>query len=241
MGFTISFKGVKDYTPYEGMSDTYPIVGLTFGTIVKVEEGEAKKPDKKTGVKNKLLIVTVACDQTEAKGKKATKWIPVTGERDDGQPNVVGLLDVLTSAFSEKTGPTDEGSAKAIEKARSLDGNELESDEIKKTLMGQKVFYDIAPRKYVDERTGEDRMTTELKNFVVKQRWHAENEHGRAWKPFDADEALKAALQRGNTGGARKGGGSTEEIGGKSANGAGETPAAETPKPKKGSALGLLD
>ena len=86
MAFDISFAGATEYTPYEGGSDVYPFDGLTFGDIVKIEEG-----DSKTG--NKMLIFTLACAEEEAKGLKVKKWVPVTGTRSDGKPNVLGLLE----------------------------------------------------------------------------------------------------------------------------------------------------
>src|SRR3990167_2245131 len=179
MAFDISFAGATEYTPYEGGSDVYPFDGLTFGDIVKIEEG-----DSKTG--NKMLIFTLACAEEEAKGLKVKKWVPVTGTRSDGKPNVLGLLDVVASVHSESL--TTEA---AIAKSRALDGQQLNSAILIQQLTGKRVHYEVRARAFQRD-DGTSGVNSECSNFVMKQKYidaKAINSHHR---PVDMT-SLKAA------------------------------------------------
>lgn len=156
MGFTISFAGAKDFTPYEGGGDLFPFEGLTYGPILKIEEGQAKES------KNQMLIFTIGCSENEAKGLKVKKWVPVTGMRSDGKPNVIGLLEAVASVYSESMSNED-----AVAKARSLEGQNLDSGVILNQLTGKNVYFEVKARSYQRD-DGTTAWSSELSNFKLK-------------------------------------------------------------------------
>lgn len=156
MGFTISFAGAKDFTPYEGGGDLFPFEGLTRGPILKIEEAQAKES------KNQMLVFTIGCDEPEGKGLKVKKWVPVTGMRSDGKPNVIGLLEAIASVYSENMSNED-----AVAKARGLEGQNLDSALIMQQLMNKIVYYEVKSRSYQRD-DGTTAWSSELSNFKLK-------------------------------------------------------------------------
>jgi hypothetical protein len=225
VGFTISFTGAKDYTPYEGGGDLYPFEGKTFGKILKIEEAVAKES------KNNMLVFTIGCEEPEAKGMKAKKWVPVTGLRSDGKPNVLGLLDVVGSVYSETMSDED-----SIAKARSLEGQNLDSAVIQSQLTGKTVYYEVRARSFQRD-DGSTAWNSEIANFTYKGKYTESkglNQHHRNLPPQVAGGA--PAASGGQSGGLNLGGGQPANT---NANGAQNTQQPQQSAPKTG-ALGIL-
>jgi hypothetical protein len=224
MSFTISFAGAKEYTPYEGGGDLYPFEGQTFGQILKIEEAVAKES------KNSMLVFTIGCAEPEAKGMKAKKWVPVTGMRTDGKPNVLGLLDVVASVYSESMSSED-----AIAKARSLDGQNLDSNVIINQLTGKTVYYEVRARSFQRE-DGSSGWSSEIANFSVKSKYNDLKSIGQHHK-----ELPKQVTQGGSAGGAvgglSLGGG---QVGGQVSGQPNGTQAPQQQSGAKTGALGIL-
>jgi hypothetical protein len=222
MGFTISFAGAKDYTPYEGGGDLYPFEGKTFGKILKIEEGVAKES------KNNMLIFTIGCEEAEAKGMKVKKWVPVTGNRSDGKPNVLGLLDVVASVYSENMNDED-----AVAKARSLDGQNLDSAIITQQLTGKTVYYGVRARSYQRD-DGTTAWSSEVENFTQKGKYSEAKSLNQHHRNLPSQVGQSAPAGGGQSGGLNLGGAPSG-----TANGAQNTQQTQAPAAKSG-ALGIL-
>lgn len=224
MGFTISFAGAKDYTPYEGGGDLFPFDGLTFGKILKIEEAIAKES------KNSMLVFTLGCDEAEARGLKAKKWVPVTGMRSDGKPNVLGLLDVVASVYSETMANED-----AVAKARSLDGQNLDSAVIINQLTGRTLYYEVRARAFQRD-DGTSGWSSEVANFSLKGKYNDLKSIDQHHKKLPAQVTQSGAPDGGGqSGGLNLGGGQPNT----NANGVQNTQQQQQSAPKTG-ALGIL-
>jgi hypothetical protein len=193
MAFNIVFNQAATFTPFEGGGDLYPFEGKTFGTISNVTEDKSEKG-------NDQLVLDLVCDEQEAKGLKARKWIPVSGTRTDGKPNIIALYEALAAINSMCGGPNGEPlpSDAAVAKVRELEGRSVTSDQLIAALKGKRVCYEVAARTYA-KQDGTTALGTEVKNFIMKSTYDdnkALNTHHR-----QIDEATVRARAGGGGGG----------------------------------------
>jgi len=219
MGFTINFAGAKDFTPFEGGGDLFPFEGLTHGLVADIKESKAKSG-------NDMLVFTLVCAEAEAKGLKVKKYVPVTGMRSNGKPNVIGLLEALTSAYSESMPDAD-----AVAKSRALEGQNLDSSVAIGALKGKPVYFEVKARVFQKD-DGSSVWSSECSNFSMKGAYieaKGNNTHHRNLPPNVGQSVAPTA----------GGGGAFGDLGlgGPSANGVTQQTAAVAPKT---GALGII-
>ncbi len=175
MGFQINFGDTSQYERFEGGGgELLPNEGIFTGEITGVTEGES-------GAGNKTLTFAITCRDDDVQGKKVMKTIPVTGKRKDGKDNVHGLIQLLESVYSKDAADDTAIQAKVAE----LNGKNLNSDDLAKTLKGQSVFMDVVARSYVN-KNGQTVWSSDIRNFVVEGKLtdaKGINAHRRALPP----------------------------------------------------------
>ena len=172
--FTISFEGIEGYTgPMEGAGGLVPFQGLTYGEIVSITPGVSQSEAKNHTLKFEIMIT-----EPEGKGFKVSKTQAVSGLRKDKKPNALGLIDIFYSVYSSGAKTNEE----ALAKARAHEGTSIDVEGIRAEMVGQKVYFSVKARKYINKDTGREGWTSDLDNFIGRFRYDeakAANVHHR--------------------------------------------------------------
>lgn len=172
--------------PFEGGSPLLPFQGFTYAKIVKVEPSKSTKG-------NQTLEFSMVCEEDPAIGFSLFKSQACTGLRSDGKENVLGLLDIVNSAYSELEG----SDSAAKERVRTeFAGKDVDAAGIIENLMGQRVYLEIAASSYVS-KAGKQGWGTEVKNFIGRDRFNAQKTAGGHHRPNPAQSAEPTAVSAG--------------------------------------------
>lgn len=169
MGFTISFAGADKYTgPFEGSSVLFPWDGATYGDITEIETAKSKGG-------NDMLVFTLVAKEPGAEGLTIKKYVPVSGMRSDGVPNVFALLDVIASVVSAGDGVSDDD---AVSAAQGLSGEQLTDEELKAKCLGKRAYFTVRAAPY-DRKDGTKGWSSSVENMILRSSYESRvpNQH----------------------------------------------------------------